>query len=150
MDIIAPGIHWDAVQLLCHLTLLRGFQRLGIFKTPDSPGSGLWNSEEGILTSGITSAFYPHGAGHTLGLDVVDVSSASKPAVNDTLDKVPVGHADFYKNLQFRLPLEEGIVIVSTTLFVPRFHVLRCSRLMFVLDLGAWHLFLSTSSSACA
>ena len=39
MEALKPGIHWDAIQLLCHRTLVRGFQRLGIFKTPDAPGS---------------------------------------------------------------------------------------------------------------
>ena len=40
MEILKPGLHWDAVQLLCHRTLVRRFQQLGIFKTPESPGSG--------------------------------------------------------------------------------------------------------------
>src|SRR5258707_5900861 len=109
MGILKPGLHWDAVQLLCHQTLVKGFQRLGIFKTPNSPGSGSWNSEEAILASGVSSAFFPHGVGHSLGLDVHDVPSASKPAVTNATNRgAELGHDDFYTYLRLRLPLEEG------------------------------------------
>ncbi|ESK91522.1 xaa-pro dipeptidase [Moniliophthora roreri MCA 2997] len=123
MDILRPGLHWDAVQLLCHRTLVKGFQRLGIFKSPSngaisstSPaGSEDYNSEhdeEAILASGISSAFFPHGLGHSLGMDVHDVPSASKPAVNDTIGKgVKLGHESFYTYLRLRLPLEKGMVV---------------------------------------
>ncbi|KAF9466719.1 Creatinase/aminopeptidase [Collybia nuda] len=107
---LTPNLHWDAVQLLCHRTLIKGFQRLGIFKSPESPGSGSWNAEEAILASGISSAFFPHGVGHSLGMDVHDVPSASKPAVNDTIKSV-LGHASFYEYLRLRLPLEAGMVV---------------------------------------
>ena len=112
MEALKPGLHWDAVQLLCHRTLVRGFQRLGIFKSPDSPGSGSWNSEEAILASGISSAFFPHGVGHSLGMYVHDVPSTSKPVKNDTIPPVPLGHESFYTYLRLRLPLEEGMVVV--------------------------------------
>lgn len=110
--ILKAGLHWDAVQLLCHQTLIRGFQRLGIFLSPNSPGSGSWNAEEAILASGVSSAFFPHGVGHSLGMDVHDVPSASKPVVNLTIDKgTAVGHESFYEYLRLRLPLEEGMVV---------------------------------------
>ncbi|KAI0052179.1 Creatinase/aminopeptidase [Auriscalpium vulgare] len=112
LEILKPGLHWDAVQLLCHRTLVRGFQRLGLFKSPNSPGSGSWNSEEAILASGISAAFFPHGVGHSLGMDVHDVPSASKPAVNDTINKgVELGNSAFYEYLRLRLPLQEGMVV---------------------------------------
>lgn len=115
-SIIEPGLHWDAVQLLCHRILIRGFQKLGIFKSPNSPDSGSWNSEEAILQSGISSAFFPHGVGHSMGMDVHDVPSASKPAVNPTI-KPPShlnGHESFYTYLRLRLPLEVGMVVVRS------------------------------------
>jgi len=99
------------VQLICHRTLVKGFQRLGIFKSPDSPGSGSWNAEEAILASGVTSAFFPHGVGHSIGMDVHDVPEASKPAVNGTIGKVILGHESFYMYLRLRLPLESGMVV---------------------------------------
>lgn len=113
MQALRPGLHWDAIQLLCHQTLVKGFQRLGIFKSPESPNSGSWNSEEAILASGVSTAFFPHGVGHSLGLDVHDVPSASKPEINDTINKGPVlGHPDFYTYLRLRLPLQVGMVVV--------------------------------------
>ncbi|KAI0692686.1 Creatinase/aminopeptidase [Cerioporus squamosus] len=111
LEALKPGLHWDAVQFLCHRTLVRGFQRLGIFKKPDSPNSGSWNAEEAILASGVSSAFFPHGVGHSLGLDVHDVPSASKPVKNDTIKGIELGHESFYAYLRLRLPLEEGMVV---------------------------------------
>ena len=119
MEALKPGIHWDAIQLLCHQTLVRGFQRLGIFKKPDAPGSGSWNAETAILASGVSAAFFPHGLGHSLGLDVHDVPSASKPERNETIWKGgEQGHESFYTYLRLRLPLEEGMVVVSIDLHV--------------------------------
>ena len=112
-DIIKPGLHWDAVQLICHRTLVKGFQKLGIFKSPDAPGSGSWNSEEAILASGVSSAFFPHGVGHSLGMDVHDVPSASKPTINNTIGGGTLGHESFYTYLRLRLPLEAGMVVVG-------------------------------------
>ncbi|KAH8113083.1 prolidase [Phellopilus nigrolimitatus] len=112
LEIIKPGLHWDAVQLVCHRTLIKGFQKLGIFLSPNSPGSGSWNSEEAILASGVSAAFFPHGVGHSLGLDVHDVPSASKPATNDTIGKgLELGCPDLYTYLRLRLPLEENMVV---------------------------------------
>ncbi|CDO75933.1 hypothetical protein BN946_scf184873.g22 [Trametes cinnabarina] len=110
-EALKPGLHWDAIQFICHRTLVRGFQRLGIFKTPNSPNSGSWNSEESILASGISSAFFPHGVGHSLGMDVHDVPSASKPEKNETIKRIELGHESFYTYLRLRLPLEEGMVV---------------------------------------
>lgn len=91
---------------------MQTFQRLGIFKTPESPGSGSWNSEEAITAAGVSAAFFPHGLGHSLGMDVHDVPSTSKPAVNDTLPKGNTGHESFYDYLRLKLPLEAGMVVV--------------------------------------
>ncbi|KAM6499402.1 Creatinase/aminopeptidase [Amanita muscaria] len=109
-NIIRAGLHWDHVQMICHRTLVRGFQRLGIFKTPDSPGSGSWNSEDAILASGVSAAFFPHGVGHSLGLDVHDVPTISRPPNNPTIPKIPVSHESFFTYLRLRLPLRAGMV----------------------------------------
>lgn len=109
---IKPGVHWDAVHYVCHQVLVKGFQRLGIFKSPNSPGSGSWNSEEAILASGVSGAFFPHGLGHSLGMDVHDVPSASKPEVNPTIERsVELGHSSYYTYLRLRLPLETNMVV---------------------------------------
>ena len=106
-------MHWDEVQRLCYRVLVKGFQKLGIFLSPDSPNSGSWNSEEAIIASGVSTAFFPHGVGHSLGLDVHDVPKASKPAVNPTIKKgQDLDCPDFYTNLRLRLPLQENMVVV--------------------------------------
>ncbi|KAJ7905451.1 metallopeptidase family M24-domain-containing protein [Mycena olivaceomarginata] len=101
LEILKPGLHWDAAHLLSHRVL-----------SPTSPNSGSWASEEAILASGQSAAFYPHGLGHSLGMDVHDVPSASKPAVNPTINKgVELGHASFYEHLRLRVKLEAGMVV---------------------------------------
>ncbi|KAF8070209.1 Creatinase/aminopeptidase [Lyophyllum atratum] len=110
---LKPGVHWDSVHLLSHLILIRGFQALGIFRA---------GPEEVILESGISAAFFPHGLGHSLGLDVHDVPSASKP-VDRATGKVAAigkgkeagggewGHPKLYEYLRLRLPLASGMVV---------------------------------------
>ncbi|KAJ2920570.1 hypothetical protein H1R20_g16526, partial [Candolleomyces eurysporus] len=110
-DALKPGVHWDRIQYICHSTLVRGFQRLGIFKSPNDPDSGSWNSEEAILASGVSSPFFPHGVGHSLGLDVHDVPSTSKPSVNATIPSLSPDNSSFYSYLRLRLPLEAGMVV---------------------------------------
>jgi Xaa-Pro dipeptidase len=107
MAITRPGIHWDAVHLLAHRVLIRGFQKLGIFKKDEES-----NTEEQILHSGVTTAFFPHGLGHSIGMDVHDVPSASKPEVNPTIDRtISLGPSSLYTNLRLRLKLEANMVV---------------------------------------
>jgi Xaa-Pro dipeptidase len=113
-----PGVHWDVVHLEAHKTLIRGFQRLGIFYSPTSPNSGSWNSEEAILASGISASFFPHGLGHSLGMDVHDVPSISKPAppsptIPPKTSPGETGPIELYHYLRLRLPLESGMVLTN-------------------------------------
>ncbi|KAL5631811.1 hypothetical protein ACGC1H_000010 [Rhizoctonia solani] len=113
IDSLKPGVHWDAIQLQCHSTLIDGFLELGIFKGEKSD----------ILKSEISSAFFPHGVGHSLGLDVHDVPSASKPEAvtksssllalgpNVTIPIESADHPSFYRYLRLRLPLAVGMVL---------------------------------------
>ncbi|KAN0137632.1 Metallo peptidase [Lactarius tabidus] len=122
---IRPGLHWDAVQLLCHRTLVRGFKRLGIFKADAD--------EAALLAAGVTAAFFPHGVGHSLGLDVHDVPSASKPAHNPTIAQgngsvARPGHEKFYEYLRLRLPLEVGMVVTVEPGIYFHLHLLAAVR----------------------
>ncbi|KAG8713598.1 hypothetical protein FRC08_013064 [Ceratobasidium sp. 394] len=113
IESLKPGLHWDTVHLRCHQTLVNGFLRLGIFK----------GDATAILDSEISSAFYPHGVGHSLGLDVHDVPLASKPesrsstgtmhslGPNYTHPIESIHHPSFYKYLRLRLPLAAGMVV---------------------------------------
>jgi len=100
---LKPGIHWDTVHRQCHVTLVKEFLRLGIFK----------GDEQEVFMSGVSAAFFPHGLGHSLGLDVHDVPSASKPepVFNLSIPKQSAENPEFYKYLRLRLPLEDGMVL---------------------------------------
>ncbi|KAF8519017.1 Creatinase/aminopeptidase [Hysterangium stoloniferum] len=102
---LKPSLHWDAVQLLCHRILIQGFLSLAIFK----------GSEEDILASGVSAAFFPHGVGHSIGLDVHDVPSASKPIGAEgrpfQSEIAKQTNSKFYDYLRLRLPLEAGMVV---------------------------------------
>ena len=149
MKLLKPGLHWDDIQLLCHCVLIKGFQALGIFKSPSSPGSGSWNSAEAILASGISSAFFPHGVGHSLGMDVHDVPEASKPADNPTIQNGETkGHESFYPFLRLRLPLEKNMVVVGNIRLQHHNYGLLTART--IVDGGTWVLFLTSSHCARA
>lgn len=107
MSQVKPGAHWDSIHAHAHAVLVRGFLKLGIFKPA---------AEDELLREGAGVAFFPHGLGHSLGLDVHDVPSASKPldtrawkipSTNDAL------HTACFQHLRLRLSLEEGMVVVS-------------------------------------
>lgn len=68
MNIIGPGKHMLAAHALCHVKAVRGLMKLGVL---------IGDSEKEVLESGISAAFYPHGLGHHVGLEVHDVSSDS-------------------------------------------------------------------------
>jgi Xaa-Pro dipeptidase len=94
---------------LCHRILIKKFIELGIFK----------GDETNILNSGISASFYPHGVGHSLGLDVHDVPTVSKPESGEGRSHLPdqlpekASHLIF-RYLRLRIPLEEGMVVVSS------------------------------------
>lgn len=97
------GVHWDVLQLESHKVLVRGLLELGIFKAEFG--------EEEILASGVSTGFFPHGLGHSIGLDVHDVPSASKPSVNTTLPPTSLENPQLYTYLRLRLPLEDGMLV---------------------------------------
>jgi hypothetical protein len=113
MALIKPGIHWDAIHRHCHVVLARGFIRLGIFKPPSAP-----DPETALIRAGATVPFFPHGLGHSLGLDVHDVPSASKPP--ESLGKGHPSELDIYKYLRLRRSLKAGMVVVRNFFFVYR------------------------------
>ncbi|GAA6057129.1 hypothetical protein JCM3770_004836, partial [Rhodotorula araucariae] len=95
---IKPGASYEDIQRLMHDVLARGFLRLGIFKVE---GASEEEAVRKLLDEGLTSAFYPHGVGHLLGLDVHDVGGLPEGRSSDPL----------LKYLRLRVPLEEGFVV---------------------------------------
>lgn len=126
---IKPGCSWERLQILMHKTAAAGLVKMGIFKRPEhglqhsvsaTAGSGTQGGEElqrddaredrernqlvqEIVASGITTAFFPHGLGHMLGLDVHDCPQASRPD--------GPGEDRLLRYLRYRGDLEEGHVI---------------------------------------
>ncbi|KIK94612.1 hypothetical protein PAXRUDRAFT_827817 [Paxillus rubicundulus Ve08.2h10] len=130
----APGLHWDDIHLLCHRILVEGFLDLGIFTDPDVTTGGVNGQAEPttktaktsksrdtliqeILRTGLSAPFFPHGVGHSMGMDVHDVPSASKPDgsgkyfVDGVESAGDGGHKSLYTNLRLRLVLVAGMVV---------------------------------------
>jgi Xaa-Pro dipeptidase len=71
-----PDLHIHAHHALAEILREQGFIRM---------------SAESAVESGVSSAFYPHGLGHFIGLQVHDVAGFQKNSAGETLPK-PAGH----------------------------------------------------------
>jgi Xaa-Pro dipeptidase len=98
---VKPGVHWDSIHLHSHRVLVDGLLALGVVK----------GDAEAILQSGITCAFYPHGLGHSLGLDVHDSRQYLRSTQVDIPDSSKQTPAKLYTYLRIRQPLLEGMVL---------------------------------------
>ena len=63
---LKPGIAYVDLYVLAHRIAVEGLLRLGIFKS----GSDI----DDVIRKGFSKAFFPHGLGHHIGLEVHDVS----------------------------------------------------------------------------
>lgn len=80
MDMLGPGKRFVDAQYLAHLVAIEGLLELGIFHN---------GSKEDIYAAGTSVAFFPHGLGHHMGLEVHDVSTVlTKSATTDVDDTV--------------------------------------------------------------
>jgi len=78
---VREGVEFASLHLLCHEKIAQVLIELGIAT----------GSEEALIEIGVTSAFYPHGLGHLLGIQVHDVGGHSGDAAGTPIDP-PDGH----------------------------------------------------------
>ena len=62
---LGPGVRYLDLHVLAHRIAVKGLMRIGIFKRGDV---------DSIMEKGASKAFFPHGLGHHMGLEVHDVS----------------------------------------------------------------------------
>ncbi|KAL8290036.1 hypothetical protein RQP46_002975 [Phenoliferia psychrophenolica] len=98
--IIKAGTNWEDVQRLMHDVAARGLLALGVFVPGPVQGSED-DVVKAIIASGLTTAFYPHGVGHLLGLDVHDAGGLPEGKSTDPL----------LRFLRLRVPLEADFVV---------------------------------------
>jgi len=78
---VKAGVDFTDLHLLCHAKIAALLRELGIAK----------GSVEALIESGVTSAFYPHGLGHLLGIQVHDVGGHMGDDTGTIIDP-PSGH----------------------------------------------------------
>lgn len=60
---LKAGVDWDAVHVAAHIVAIKGLKELGLLK----------GEVDELFENRVSTAFFPHGLGHYLGLDTHDV-----------------------------------------------------------------------------
>jgi Xaa-Pro dipeptidase len=100
--LLKPGAKLFDLHVLCHVIAVDGLLKLGILHN---------GTRKEILKAGTSRAFYPHGLGHHVGLDVHDVNDI--PAMTHAQRDHPLLDIATARApcLLDQPPLEEGMVI---------------------------------------
>ena len=91
--ILKAGINWDDAHILAHKIAIDGLLSLGILK----------GDKDEIFAARTSTAFFPHGLGHYLGLDTHDVGGNPNHADKDKL----------FPNLRLRGVIPAGSVVTN-------------------------------------
>ncbi len=95
-DQVRAGFDYKQLHLDAHLALAGVLRDAGVIKV----------DPQQALDSGVSSAFFPHGIGHGIGLQVHDVAGFAASDAGGTIDK-PEGHP----YLRLTRVLEPGMVV---------------------------------------
>ena len=93
---VKAGVDYAALHVHAHHQLARVLVEHGLVRM----------SPEGAVESGVTRAFFPHGLGHSIGLQVHDVAGFAKNDRGETIPR-PAGHPF----LRMTRTLEPGMVV---------------------------------------
>ena len=93
---VRAGVDYKQLHVDAHLTLMGILQDFGVLKV----------SPETALATGVSAAFFPHGLGHPIGLQVHDVAGF---AASDRGGKIP--RPDGHPYLRMTRVLEPGMVV---------------------------------------
>ncbi|HVF35544.1 MAG TPA: Xaa-Pro dipeptidase [Candidatus Saccharimonadia bacterium] len=102
---VRPGQNYPALHIEAHLLLAQLLESLGIVRM----------SAEAQVETGVSSAFFPHGLGHYLGLQVHDVGGFQQDESGGTIAKPP-GHP--YLRLTRTLRADEVLTIEPGIYFI--------------------------------
>ncbi len=109
VDMVKPGVDYKQIHLATHLETAKILADFGLITC----------SPESAVETRVSSAFFPHGVGHLLGLQVHDVGGFMADASGTTIPK-PEGHPYLRltrvieKNMVFTI--EPGIYFIDSLL----------------------------------
>ncbi|KAI4253142.1 MAG: hypothetical protein LQ352_003878 [Teloschistes flavicans] len=103
---LKAGVRWESLHLRAHEVAISGLQRLGILR-------GGFSADE-LLQSRVSTAFFPHGLGHYLGMDTHDTGGNPDYGDKDLLFR--------YLRIRGGIP-EGGVVTVEPGVYFCRFIV---------------------------
>jgi Xaa-Pro dipeptidase len=95
---VKAKLEFSELQLLCHHKIAELLVEIGVAK----------GSADALIEAGVTTAFYPHGLGHLLGIQVHDVGGRQGDDLGTTIDP-PSGHP--YLRLTRQLEVDQVLTI---------------------------------------
>ncbi len=95
---VKAGVEFAELHLTCHRRIAELLAETGIAK----------GSADALIEAGVTAAFYPHGLGHLLGIQVHDIGGHQVDDTGTTIDP-PSGHP--YLRLTRKLEVDQVLTI---------------------------------------